>query len=81
MSKRERGNRDWILAAAYLRRPDIPALPTDLRRFRRAKLISRDLCAVLARVSRPTQGEIEADEYDDRMPVAQWLGRDSRKFD
>jgi hypothetical protein len=81
MFKRERVNEDWILAAACLRRRDIPTLPTDLRQFHRAKLISRGLRAVLARVSLPIQAEIEADEYDGGMPVVEWLGRDSRKYD
>jgi hypothetical protein len=81
MFKRECGNGDWILATACLLRPDIPTPPTDLWQFRRAKLISRDLCAVLARVSRPNQAEIEADEYDGRVPIRKWLGRGSRKYD
>ena len=81
MIKRERVNGDWILAAACLRRRDLPALSTELRQFHRAKLNSRDLRAVLERVSRPTQAEIEADEYDGRVSVLQWLGRGSRKYD
>jgi hypothetical protein len=78
MFKRERVNGDWILAAACLRRRNLPTLPTDLRQIHRAKLISRDLHAVLARVSRPTRAEIEADEYDGRVPILQWLARASR---
>jgi hypothetical protein len=78
MFKRERVNGDWILAAACLRRRNLPTLPTELRQFHRAQLISRDLHAVLARVSRPTQAEIEADEYDGRVPILQWLARASR---
>ena len=81
MLKRERANGDWILAAACLRRRDLPMLSTDLRHLHRAKLTSRDLRAVLDRVSRLTQAEIEADEYDGRVPVAQWLDRGSRKYD
>ena len=81
MFKRERVNDGWILATACLRRRDLPTPPTDLRQFRRAKLNSRDLRAALARVSRPTQAEIDADEYDGRVPLLQWLGRGSRKYD
>lgn len=79
MLKRERGNEAWILAAACLLRDDIPGLPTDLRRSHRAKLISRDLHAALARASRPTRAEIEADKYEECVPVRQWLGSASRK--
>ena len=81
MPKRERGNRDWILATACLLRRDIPTLPNDRRQPHRGKLISRDLHAVLSRVSRPTQAEIEADEYQGSVPILQWLGRGSRKYD
>jgi hypothetical protein len=56
-------------------------LATELRQVNRAKLNSHDLRAVLARVSRPSQAEIEADEYDGRVPLLQWLGRGSRKYD
>ena len=69
------------ILAARLQHPDISALPTDLREFHRAKLISRDLCAVPAGVPRPTQAEIDADEYEGCVPVLQWLGRGSRKYD
>jgi hypothetical protein len=81
MFKRERRNGDWILATACLLRRDISTLPADLRQLHRTKLISRDLRAALARASRPTQAEIEADEYEGRVPVLQWLGRASRKSD
>jgi len=81
MFKRERGNRDGILATACLLRRDIQSPPTDLRQFHRGKLTTCDLRAVLARVSRPTQAEIEADEYKGRVPILQWLGRASRKCD
>jgi hypothetical protein len=81
MSKRERVNSDWILATACLLRRDMPTLPTDLRQFHRAKLIARDLRAVLTRVSRPTLAEIEADEYEGCVPLQQWLSRASRKCD
>jgi hypothetical protein len=81
MFKRERVNGDWILATACLLRRDIQSSPTNLRQFHRGKLTSRDLSAVLARVSRPTRAEIEADEYEGCVPILQRLGRASRRCD
>ena len=81
MLKRERGNRDWILATACLLRRDIRTPPTDPRQSYRGRLSSRDLRAVLARISRPTPAEIEADKYEGGVPILQWLGRASRKYD
>lgn len=47
----------------------------------RAKVISRDLRAVLAAVSRPTEAEIKADKYEESEPVRQWLDRGAmRRF-
>ena len=81
MIKRERVNGDWILADACLRRRDLPTLATESRQVHRVKLTSRDLRAALERVLRPSQAEIEADEYDGRVPLLQWLGRGLRKYD
>jgi hypothetical protein len=81
MSKRERVKCGSISAAARLLQRDIPTPPTDLLQFRRAKLMSRDLRAALAAVLRPTQAEIEADEYDGSVPVLEWLSRSARKCD
>jgi hypothetical protein len=64
-----------------LLRRDIPTLPTASQQFRRAKVISRDLRAVLAAASRPTQAEIKADKYEGNVPVQQWLDRGSRNYD
>ncbi len=66
MFKRERVKCSSISAAA---------------RLRRARVISCDLRAVLARVSRPTQAEIKADKYEGSEPIQQWLDRGSRKYD
>jgi hypothetical protein len=79
MLKRKRVKGGSILASVRLLHRDIPPVPTDLRQFHRTKLISRDLPAVLSRVSRPTRPEVEADEYEGRVPIRQWLGRASRK--
>jgi hypothetical protein len=81
MFKRERVKCGSISAAARLLHRDIPTPPTDLLQFRRAKLMSRNLRAVLAGVPRPTQAEIDADEYDGSVSVLEWLGRSSRKND
>jgi hypothetical protein len=79
MCKRGRVKDGSILATTRLLHRDVPTLPTDFQQFHRTKLISRDLRAVLARVSRPTQAEIETDEYEGCVPLLQWLGRGSRK--
>ena len=81
MSKRERVKCSSTSATARLLRRDIPPVPTASRQLRRAKVVSRDLCAVLAGVLRPTQAEIEADEYEGNVPVQQWLDLGSRKYD
>jgi hypothetical protein len=81
MFKRERVKCGSVSAAARMLHRDIPTPPTDLLQFRRAKLISRDLRAALGGVSRPTQAEIEADEYDGSVPVLEWLSRSSRRCD
>jgi hypothetical protein len=81
MFKRERVKCGSRSASARLLHRDNPTLPTALQQFRRAKQISRDLRTVLAGVSRPTQAEIEADEYEGCVPVRQWLDRGLRKYD
>lgn len=65
MSKRERGK--------Y-------AFSFELTRLLRRDIRTRVLRAALARTPRPTQAEIEADEYEGRVPVRQWLDRGSRKY-
>ncbi len=81
MFKRGRVKCSSKSAAAQLLHRDLPTLPTASQRFRRATAITRDLRAVLAGVSRPTQAEIEADKYEGSVPVQQWLDRGSRKYD
>jgi hypothetical protein len=43
--------------------------------------IWRNLNSVMRGVSRPTQAEIEADEYDGSVSIGEWLARNSRKRD
>jgi hypothetical protein len=81
MSKRERVKCRSTSAAARLLRRDIPPMPTASRQLRRAKVVSRDLRAALARVLRPTEAEIQADKYEGNVPVRQWLDLGSRKYD
>jgi hypothetical protein len=42
----------------------------------RAERIWRNLGWVLPRLSRPTDAEIQADEYDGSIPISRWLARD-----
>lgn len=80
MCKQGRGKGGWILRYARMLHRDVPTVPTDPQQFHRTELISRGLRAALARVSRPTRAEIEADKYEGRVPVLQWLGRGARKY-
>jgi len=43
--------------------------------------IWRNLNSVMRGVSRPTEAEIEADEYDGTVSVSEWLARNSHKRD
>lgn len=52
-----------------------------LERLHQLKQLWRNLSRVLPKVSRPTQAEIDADEYDGSVSIAQWLARDSHRLD
>ena len=54
------------------------AEPANLAEFRRTKQIWRRL-QTLAQIPRPTQQDLEADDYDPSHSVAEWLARHRRK--
>jgi hypothetical protein len=63
------------------RRARSPGQPEYVAKSQQAKRIWRSLNSVLRGVSRPTEAEIEADEYDGSVSISQWLARRARKRD
>ena len=63
------------------RRAQSPGQPEYVAKSQQAKRIWRSLNSVLRGVSRPTEAEIEADEYDGTVSVSEWLARNSHKRD